>query len=87
MIDTTTKRLALFNFWVAFGSFALASVFGLAAAFGFAAAFLGFTVFSTSLVSVILKPLSEYGNMLLLSYIELYNILMKVMLYTCLHVS
>ena len=29
MIDTTTKRLALFNFWIAFGSFALASVFGL----------------------------------------------------------
>jgi cytochrome c oxidase subunit 1 len=29
MIDTTTKRLALFNFWIAFGSFALASVFGM----------------------------------------------------------
>lgn len=29
MIDSTTKRLALFNFWVAFGAFALASVFGL----------------------------------------------------------
>jgi len=29
MIDTTPKRLALFNFWIAFGSFALACVFGM----------------------------------------------------------
>ncbi|MFZ4702515.1 MAG: b(o/a)3-type cytochrome-c oxidase subunit 1 [Candidatus Methylumidiphilus sp.] len=29
MIDMTTKRLALFNFWIAFGSFALACVFGM----------------------------------------------------------
>ena len=29
MIDTNTKRLALFNFWIAFGSFALACVFGM----------------------------------------------------------
>jgi cytochrome c oxidase subunit 1 len=29
MTDTTPKRLVLFNFWIAFGSFALASVFGM----------------------------------------------------------
>ncbi|MFM8333635.1 MAG: b(o/a)3-type cytochrome-c oxidase subunit 1 [Candidatus Methylumidiphilus sp.] len=29
MIDSTTKRLALFNFWVAFGAFGLACVFGM----------------------------------------------------------
>ena len=29
MIDTTTKRLTLFNLWIAFGSFGLACVFGL----------------------------------------------------------
>ena len=29
MIDTNTKRLALFNFWIAFGSFALACVYQL----------------------------------------------------------
>lgn len=29
MIDSTTQRLTLFNLWIAFGSFALASVFGL----------------------------------------------------------
>lgn len=28
MIDATTKRLSLFNFWVAFGAFGLASFFG-----------------------------------------------------------
>ena len=29
MIDDTTKKLALFNFWVAFGAFGLACVFGM----------------------------------------------------------
>lgn len=29
MLDTNTKRLTLFNFWIAFGSFALACLFGL----------------------------------------------------------
>jgi cytochrome c oxidase subunit 1 len=29
MIDSNTKRLTLFNLWIAFGSFALAAVFGL----------------------------------------------------------